>query len=190
MVRHIYLWNVVEGADGERAAGVGDDIALGADEEGLREGGVADAPERLGRYIDDPAMDLVGAFSHLAAAEELDSTFTQEQLSAFATATRDLPANVERHIAATAAGSAASSSPAGWIASRCRRPMSKRITAPTRAATCRRCGATRPAGCSTAITTNGPRSAALFDPTSETWSELSDQEGSASGGKSEVDFAL
>lgn len=64
---------------------------------------VVDAPERLQRYIDEPALDLVGVFSHLAAAEELDSTFTHEQLAAFATATNALPPTVERHIAATAA---------------------------------------------------------------------------------------
>lgn len=62
-----------------------------------------DAPERLARYAADPALELAGVFSHLAAAEELDSTFTHEQLAAFATATRDVPASVERHIAATAA---------------------------------------------------------------------------------------
>jgi alanine racemase len=64
---------------------------------------VAEAPERLQRYLGDSALDLVGVFSHLAAAEELDSTFTHEQLAAFATATHGLPASVERHIAATAA---------------------------------------------------------------------------------------
>ena len=32
-------------ADGKRAAGVGDDVALGADEEGLREGGIADTAD-------------------------------------------------------------------------------------------------------------------------------------------------
>jgi alanine racemase len=64
---------------------------------------VADAPERLQRYLNDPALELAGAFSHLAAAEELDSTFTHEQLAAFAAATRALPPQVERHIAATAA---------------------------------------------------------------------------------------
>jgi len=64
---------------------------------------VADAPARLRRYADHPSLELVGAFSHLAAAEEMDSTFTREQLDAFATATRNLSPDVERHIAATAA---------------------------------------------------------------------------------------
>jgi alanine racemase len=64
---------------------------------------VADAPERLRRYRERPEFALAGAFSHLAAAEELDSTFTHEQLAAFAAATHDVPAGVQRHIAATAA---------------------------------------------------------------------------------------
>jgi alanine racemase len=64
---------------------------------------VAEAPERLQRYTNDPALELTGVFSHLAAAEELDSTFTHEQLAAFAVATRAVPPQVERHIAATAA---------------------------------------------------------------------------------------
>jgi alanine racemase len=64
---------------------------------------VADAPARLRRYADHPSLELAGAFSHLAAAEELDSTFTREQLDAFATATRNIAPDVERHIAATAA---------------------------------------------------------------------------------------
>jgi alanine racemase len=64
---------------------------------------VADAPARLARYAAHPSLELIGAFSHLAAAEELDSTFTREQLDAFATATRGIDPDVERHIAATAA---------------------------------------------------------------------------------------
>ena len=64
---------------------------------------VADAPARLRRYAEHPSLELVGGFSHLAAAEELDSTFTREQLDAFATATRGIDPDVERHIAATAA---------------------------------------------------------------------------------------
>jgi alanine racemase len=64
---------------------------------------VADAPARLQRYAEHPSLELAGAFSHLAAAEELDSTFTREQLDAFATATRGIAPDVERHIAATAA---------------------------------------------------------------------------------------
>lgn len=64
---------------------------------------VADAPARLARYAAHPLIELAGVFSHLAAAEELDSTFTREQLDAFASATRGVDAGVERHIAATAA---------------------------------------------------------------------------------------
>jgi alanine racemase len=64
---------------------------------------VAGAPARLRSYASRPELTLAGAFSHLAAAEELDSTFTHEQLAAFHTATRDLAPGVERHIAATAA---------------------------------------------------------------------------------------
>ncbi len=68
---------------------------------------------RLGMRVDDapailqtfarPEFDLAGVFSHLAAAEELDSTFTHEQLERLARATAGVPAHVERHIAATAA---------------------------------------------------------------------------------------
>jgi alanine racemase len=64
---------------------------------------VADAPARLRRYAEHPSLELAGVFSHLAAAEEMDSTFTREQLDAFATATRNVSPDVERHIAATAA---------------------------------------------------------------------------------------
>jgi alanine racemase len=64
---------------------------------------VADAPAILAEYDAMPEIDLVGAFSHLAAAEELDSTFTHEQLARFDAATHDAAAYVERHIAATAA---------------------------------------------------------------------------------------
>src|SRR6201999_4281084 len=64
---------------------------------------VADAPARLARYEAHPSLELAGVFSHLAAAEELDSTFTREQLDGFATATRNVDPHVERHIAATAA---------------------------------------------------------------------------------------
>ncbi len=64
---------------------------------------VADAPARLATYAARPELQLAGVFSHLAAAEELDSTFTHEQLERFALATAAIPATVERHIAATAA---------------------------------------------------------------------------------------
>jgi alanine racemase len=57
----------------------------------------------LATYAATPEFDLRGAFTHFAAAEELDSTFTDEQLTHFLAATRDLPTRVERHAAATAA---------------------------------------------------------------------------------------
>ncbi len=63
----------------------------------------ADAPAALARYAATPELELAGAFTHLAAAEELDSSFTQEQLARFRAATGGLPAGVERHVAATAA---------------------------------------------------------------------------------------
>lgn len=63
----------------------------------------ADAPALLARYAALPQLALAGVCSHLAAAEELDSTFTDEQLELFASATRGVDPRVERHIAATAA---------------------------------------------------------------------------------------
>ncbi len=63
----------------------------------------ATAPRTLQMYARAPELQLEGVFSHLAAAEELDSTFTHEQLARFAGATRDVAPAVERHIAATAA---------------------------------------------------------------------------------------
>jgi alanine racemase len=62
-----------------------------------------DAPAVLERYATTPEFELSGAFTHLAAAEELDSTFTLEQLTRFHLATQMLDARVERHAAATAA---------------------------------------------------------------------------------------
>lgn len=62
-----------------------------------------DAPAVLARYASTPEFDVRGTFSHLAAAEELDSTFTHEQLAHFVTATLDIAPGVERHLAATAA---------------------------------------------------------------------------------------
>jgi alanine racemase len=64
---------------------------------------VDDAPAALQRYAATPELQLVGAFTHLAAAEELDSTFTLEQTTGFLLATQMLGAGVERHAAATAA---------------------------------------------------------------------------------------
>jgi alanine racemase len=70
----------------------------------LRLGMAADrAPALLADYAATPELQLDGVFSHLAAAEELDSTYTHEQLARFAGATRALDPRVERHIAATAA---------------------------------------------------------------------------------------
>jgi alanine racemase len=62
-----------------------------------------DAPAVLERYASTPEYDLAGAFTHLAAAEEIDSTFTLEQLARFVRATEALDERVERHAAATAA---------------------------------------------------------------------------------------
>lgn len=63
----------------------------------------ADAPAALRRYAAQPEYRLAGVFSHLAAAEELDSTFTRDQLAAFGRATAGFAPAVERHIAASAA---------------------------------------------------------------------------------------
>jgi alanine racemase len=63
----------------------------------------AQARSALATYAATPEFDLRGAFTHFAAAEELDSTFTDEQLTHFLAATRDLPTRIERHAAATAA---------------------------------------------------------------------------------------
>jgi alanine racemase len=96
-----YLDEIASAAhDGGKPFRVHAKIDTGVSRLGMR---VADAPARLRRYAAHPSLELVGAFSHLAAAEELDSTFTREQLDAFATATRGLDPGVERHIAATAA---------------------------------------------------------------------------------------
>lgn len=63
----------------------------------------AEAPAALRDYAARPEFALAGVFSHLAAAEELDSTFTRDQLAAFEYATAVLDPHVERHIAASAA---------------------------------------------------------------------------------------
>ena len=63
----------------------------------------AEAPAALERYAGTRELVLAGAFTHLAAAEELDSTFTHDQLRQFLDATRDVAPGVERHAAATAA---------------------------------------------------------------------------------------
>ena len=63
----------------------------------------ARASAALAAYAATPEFDLRGAFTHFAAAEELDSSFTDEQLARFLGATRELAGGVERHAAATAA---------------------------------------------------------------------------------------
>ena len=62
-----------------------------------------EAPRIIDRYAHAPELELAGVCSHLAAAEELDSTFTHEQLARFEMATTGVPAGVERHVAASAA---------------------------------------------------------------------------------------
>lgn len=64
---------------------------------------IEDAPALLARYAASPDYRIVGVFSHLAAAEELDSTFTNEQLAKFLHASAHLDTAIERHIAASAA---------------------------------------------------------------------------------------
>jgi alanine racemase len=69
-----------------------------------------EAPDALLEYLSTPELALEGIFSHLAAAEELDSSFTEQQLGALegvlAAARSDIeslrPAPL-RHIAASAA---------------------------------------------------------------------------------------
>jgi alanine racemase len=61
------------------------------------------APAALARYATTPEFALTGAFTHLAAAEEIDSTFTLEQLARFMLATQNAGPALERHAAATAA---------------------------------------------------------------------------------------
>jgi len=75
-------------------------IDTGVTRLGMRPG---DAPRVLAKYAATPELELAAAFSHLAAAEELDSTFTHEQLARFAAATSDYGPELERHIAASAA---------------------------------------------------------------------------------------
>ncbi len=67
-----------------------------------------EAPARIAAYLADPALDVRGAFSHLAAVEELDIGFTGEQCARFDAATEPIAAalrarGAERHIAASAA---------------------------------------------------------------------------------------
>jgi alanine racemase len=72
---------------------------------GLEPARAAVALEAYGR---DPALRLRGVYTHLAAAEELESQFTLQQLATFETALAPLDAElrargVQRHAAATAA---------------------------------------------------------------------------------------
>jgi alanine racemase len=62
----------------------------------------AAAPKALAEYLRTPEIALEGAYSHLAAAEELDSDFTLLQLTRFMDALRGAPP-LTRHIAASAA---------------------------------------------------------------------------------------
>jgi alanine racemase len=61
------------------------------------------APQRIAEYLEDDALEVVGVFSHLAAAEELVSSYTEEQVRRFRAATAAVPARIERHLAASAA---------------------------------------------------------------------------------------
>ncbi|GAC1557870.1 MAG: alanine racemase [Vulcanimicrobiaceae bacterium] len=68
----------------------------------------AAAPAGLERYAADDAFDVRGVFTHLAAAEELESSFTHEQLARFDAATAPSRARfrargVTYHAAASAA---------------------------------------------------------------------------------------
>jgi alanine racemase len=59
-------------------------------------------------YLDDPALELQGVFTHLAAVEELESAFTLDQLDRFGSALRPVDAALRRrgtlrHAAASAA---------------------------------------------------------------------------------------
>jgi len=60
------------------------------------------APDAIKTYASTPELTLEGAYSHLAAAEELDSDFTLVQLARFQEAVKNAPPGL-RHIAASAA---------------------------------------------------------------------------------------
>jgi alanine racemase len=69
-----------------------------------------DAPEAIRSYLRTPQLQLEGIFSHLAAAEELDSPYTEQQLAVFDRVLdavqyelADLEPAPIRHIAASAA---------------------------------------------------------------------------------------
>ena len=66
------------------------------------------AAEALGAYLTDPGLEVRGVFTHLAAAEELESAFTLAQLEHFRRAIEPFEATlrergVVRHAAASAA---------------------------------------------------------------------------------------
>ena len=66
------------------------------------------ATAAIASYLDDPDFTLGGVFTHLAAAEELESAFTREQLTRFNAALAPLgntlaERGVRRHAAASAA---------------------------------------------------------------------------------------
>jgi alanine racemase len=66
------------------------------------------APAALAAYLADPDLALGGAFTHLAAAEELESTFTLAQLERFENALAPLhPFLAQRRVVRHAAASAA-----------------------------------------------------------------------------------
>ncbi len=74
---------------------------------GLEPSGLSDAVARLGA---EEGLELAGIFSHLAAAEELDSPYTMRQLATFERALGDVMPRLQaagaapvRHIAASAA---------------------------------------------------------------------------------------
>jgi alanine racemase len=67
-----------------------------------------DATGAVAGYLADAALDLRGVFTHLAAAEELESDYTSAQLARFAAALEPLDGllrarRVQRHAAASAA---------------------------------------------------------------------------------------
>jgi alanine racemase len=66
------------------------------------------APAALASYLANPALELAGVFTHLAAAEELESAYTLAQLDRFTRAIEPLASafaarGVVRHAAASAA---------------------------------------------------------------------------------------
>ena len=66
------------------------------------------APHLIASYLDDAALDVTGVFTHLAAAEELESAYTLGQLDRFERALEPVAARLAgrgalRHAAASAA---------------------------------------------------------------------------------------